>query len=555
MHPRRPRTRGGRIPRWGANPPPPSPPPSPPLSPPPPPSPPAGEHDGGNDLDLRHLLSQFTRTVSIALQGRRNTEGSDIKRVKELGANEFHGSADPAEADAWLTDVERIFEVLQCPDRDRVRLAAFLLKGNAYHWRKAVRRGYANPAVLTWEEFQRVFFDQFYPHSYKNEKKSEFLHLRQGSMSVLEYEHKFNELSRFAPELVTTEEDRCTRFEEGLWLDIQAVVTANTYPTMRALAQAADRVARKYSLGAGIGRRRRDSSGFGEPSQGPSKRGGSSSNSAGSEWSGGRGSSSGSGRSGSRPAWSQHSGQQSVASTAKDFSQQYNATCHGCGQTGHLRRDCPQRGQTSGPSRRSGVSCYHCGQTGHYRSECPLLTVGGTAEKETWAQQGQGNRGQGQAESGASSSAAGSSSSSGVQSTFRGRSGRSQRGPSGRSTTHARVFSMTQQEAQATPDLITVLEVDLIQLNLVDLDIILGMDWLEEHRVSISDGENFAVRPPFEAPFLAKASSLPPLPSPPLFSNRKPGKRRWRRRENQLKLSTSPATFPAISSCAVTWNR
>ncbi|BBH02493.1 hypothetical protein Prudu_013073 [Prunus dulcis] len=488
MHPRRPRTRGGRIPRWGANPPPPSPPPSPPLSPPPPPSPPAGEHDGGNDLDLRHLLSQFTRTVSTALQGRRNTEGSDIKRVKELGANEFHGSADPAEADAWLTDVERIFEVLQCPDRDRVRLAAFLLKGNAYHWWKAVRRGYANPAVLTWEEFQRVFFDQFYPHSYKNEKKSEFLHLRQGSMSVLEYEHKFNELSRFAPELVTTEEDRCTRFEEGLWLDIQAVVTANTYPTMRALAQAADRVARKYSLGAGIGRRRRDSSGFGEPSQGPSKRGGSSSNSAGSEWSGGRGSSSGSGRSGSRPAWSQHSGQhimQPVTVVGRQDTQEGLPTTWA---------------DPSGPSRRSGVSCYHCGQTGHYRSECPLLTVGGTAEKETWAQQGQGNRGQGQAESGASSSAAGSSSSSGVQSTFRGRSGRSQRGPSGRSTTHARVFSMTQQEAQATPDLIT-------------------------------DGENFAVRPPFEAPFLAKASSLPPLPSPPLFSDRKPGKRRWRRRE------------------------
>ncbi|KAI5314493.1 hypothetical protein L3X38_043669 [Prunus dulcis] len=71
----------------------------------------------------------------------------------------------------------------------------------------------------------------------------------------------------------------------------------------------------------------------------------------------------------------------------------------------------------------------------------------------------------------------------------------------------------------------------------------------------ISDGENFAVRPPFEAPFLAKASSLPPLPSPPLFSDRKPAKRRWRRRENRLKLPTSPTTFPAISSCAVTWNR
>ncbi|KAI5332531.1 hypothetical protein L3X38_022660 [Prunus dulcis] len=73
--------------------------------------------------------------------------------------------------------------------------------------------------------------------------------------------------------------------------------------------------------------------------------------------------------------------------------------------------------------------------------------------------------------------------------------------------------------------------------------------------LDISDGENFTVRPPFEAPFLAKASSLPPLPSPPLFTDRKPAKRRWRRRENRLKLPTSPTTFPAISSCAVTWNR
>ncbi|KAI5327427.1 hypothetical protein L3X38_026823 [Prunus dulcis] len=387
MHPRRPRTRGGRVLRWGANPPPTSPPHSPPSSLP------VEEHAEGNEPNFRHLLSQFTQTISTALQGRQSTEGSDIERVKELGAKEFFGTSDPAEADTWLTDIKRIFEVIQCPDGDRVRLAAFLLKGNAYHWWKTVHRGYANPAALTWEEFQRVFFDQFYPHSYKNAKKSEFLHLRQGSMSVLEYEHKFNELSRFAPELVTTEEDKCTRFEEGLWLDIQAVVTTNTYPTMRALAQAAARVARKYNLGASIGKRRRDSSGFGGHSQGPSKRGRSGSSSAGSGRSGGRRSSSGSGRSGSRPAWSQHSGQQSVASTARDSSQQFNVNCHGCGQTGYLRRDCPQRGQTSGTSQRSRVTCFHYGQIRHYRSECPLLTVGGSARQETGAQQGQGSRG------------------------------------------------------------------------------------------------------------------------------------------------------------------
>ncbi|KAI5312009.1 hypothetical protein L3X38_041182 [Prunus dulcis] len=86
MHPRRPRTRGGRVPRWGANPPPPSQPHSPP------PSPPVEEHAEGNEPNFRHLLSQFTRTISTALQGRQSTEDSDIKRVKELGAKEFFGT-------------------------------------------------------------------------------------------------------------------------------------------------------------------------------------------------------------------------------------------------------------------------------------------------------------------------------------------------------------------------------------------------------------------------------------------------------------------------------
>ncbi|CAL8175394.1 unnamed protein product [Prunus armeniaca] len=227
MSTRRPRTRGHGQ-RWGPNPPPPSPSPSPPA--------------GDNASDLRHVLSQFTRTMTTALRGRRSTESSEIKRVKELGAKEFMGGPDPAEAECWITDVERSFEVLECPDGDRVRLATFLLKGNAYHWWKAAKRGYENPAAITWEEFHRVFSDQFYPPSYRYAKKSEFLYLKQGSMSVAEYEHKYNELSRFAPELVATEEDRCRRFEGGLWWDIQAVVTANTYPNMTALAQAANRV-------------------------------------------------------------------------------------------------------------------------------------------------------------------------------------------------------------------------------------------------------------------------------------------------------------------------
>ncbi|BBH09151.1 hypothetical protein Prudu_021573, partial [Prunus dulcis] len=59
----------------------------------------------------------------------------------------------------------------------------------------------------------------------------------------------------------------------------------------------------------------------------------------------------------------------------------------------------------------------------------------------------------------------------------------------------------------------------------------------------ISDGKNFTVRPPFQVPFLAKASSLPPLPSPPLISDRKPGKRQWQRREKPAKTTDVTGDF------------
>ncbi|CAL2247802.1 unnamed protein product [Prunus armeniaca] len=63
--------------------------------------------------------------------------------------------------------------------------------------------------------------------------------------------------------------------------------------------------------------------------------------------------------------------------------------------------------------------------------------------------------GQHQSQSGATSSAAGSSSSR-APSSSRDRGGRNSRGQPGRSTTQAKVFSMTQQEAHTTPDEVTL---------------------------------------------------------------------------------------------------
>jgi len=50
----------------------------------------------------------------------------------------------------------------------------------------------------------------------KRAKEQEFLRLKLGQMSVMEYTAKFNELSRFAPNQVATEEMKMDHFEQGL---------------------------------------------------------------------------------------------------------------------------------------------------------------------------------------------------------------------------------------------------------------------------------------------------------------------------------------------------
>ena len=40
--------------------------------------------------------------------------------------------------------------------------------------------------------------------------------MRQGNLTVAEYEKEFNRLSKYAPELVLTETFRCRQFEDGL---------------------------------------------------------------------------------------------------------------------------------------------------------------------------------------------------------------------------------------------------------------------------------------------------------------------------------------------------
>lgn len=68
---------------------------------------------------------------------------------------------------------------------------------------------------VEWKEFHKAFVNQCIPKSVRNARAREFETLKQGSISVYEYDVMFVKLAEYALHIVLTEEDMIQRFVEG----------------------------------------------------------------------------------------------------------------------------------------------------------------------------------------------------------------------------------------------------------------------------------------------------------------------------------------------------
>ncbi|XP_070047525.1 uncharacterized protein [Nicotiana tomentosiformis] len=86
-----------------------------------------------------------------------------------------------------------------------------------YQWWQAYELGSpAESASLTWVQFSEIFLREFVPQSFRDAWCVEFEQLLQGTMSVLEYAVRFNDLARHAPHLVAAVVGIARR-GEGIW--------------------------------------------------------------------------------------------------------------------------------------------------------------------------------------------------------------------------------------------------------------------------------------------------------------------------------------------------
>ena len=153
---------------------------------------------------------------------------------------------------------------------------------------------------------------KYFPATAKHAKAQEFLELRQGTMTVMEYVARFTELARFSDDYVATDVAKVRRFENGLKLPIRGRIVGLRLQDMDSMVGTTLTIEREIEDARGIrvadaGKKRED-----QPSSSSGKR---QKTSASHEF--------------------QDQGQDGA------FSQAWQVICYLCRQPGHVRQDFP----------------------------------------------------------------------------------------------------------------------------------------------------------------------------------------------------------------------
>ena len=169
-----------------------------------------------------------------------------IERARKLGARNYDGVGYPEKAWSWLEGNERVFSVMGCSDEQMVTYSAFILRDRALDWWKAVQRRF--PEGVSRTQFKEEFLEKFYPSVYKYQKIEEFFKLKQGTMSVTNYEKKFLELVQHVPLFCDHEVQKSKRFVVGIRKEVKSILTSVSHTQYGQVVEAAIRIERSLGL-------------------------------------------------------------------------------------------------------------------------------------------------------------------------------------------------------------------------------------------------------------------------------------------------------------------
>jgi hypothetical protein len=140
----------------------------------------------------------------------------------------FKEAAEPLDAEEWINTMEDKFRVLRLTEVIKTEYAAHQLQGPTGMWWKHHRTTFPLNAQISWREFTNAFCGVYIPPGLTEMKLGAFLALNQGTKSVTQYLHAFNNLCRYACDMVDTDTKKIASFKRGLNPKMMKHVGTNT---------------------------------------------------------------------------------------------------------------------------------------------------------------------------------------------------------------------------------------------------------------------------------------------------------------------------------------
>jgi hypothetical protein len=178
-------------------------------------------NNNNNNANLEQLLTTQNQLMQAMLQTLNNIQPnqqqapppppphqSRLAEFLRARPNTFSQAKDPTDAEDWLKGVERKLVIAQCMDREKVLFGAHQLYGTAANWWETYCHTHVNVNTITWNEFKARFCTHYVPRGTMKLKRKEFTDLKHGGMTVNEYLNSFIQLSRYAPDDISTDEKK-----------------------------------------------------------------------------------------------------------------------------------------------------------------------------------------------------------------------------------------------------------------------------------------------------------------------------------------------------------
>ncbi|XP_073051286.1 uncharacterized protein [Primulina eburnea] len=137
----------------------------------------------------------------------------------------FDGNPDPEVGQGWLKNIEIQLQLLEVPNELKVTVVTPFLEEKAAKWWETISANMTEVGPITWQRFREAFLKQYYPAELRLKLLSEFENFTQTpDMSVAEYTSKFNSLGTYAPAIMADDILKMHRFKRGLNSRIQSAL-------------------------------------------------------------------------------------------------------------------------------------------------------------------------------------------------------------------------------------------------------------------------------------------------------------------------------------------